>query len=265
MNTSTKANLPFTGASRTQIPAISNFLVAIWCVCLANACIAADVVATFNTPGGPAADLAGYGIGFELFGNGLYWWQGAGVCGELPNNSELGFKGTTSPYVSASRPVLSCDYQISGGTRDNLNFYFAANKRIYSKWLGASRNDPAQELATIYTPLDNQHDLGAVTLFNGRFYWTDYDNTGSNFTLYSINTDGSDAQLLGLGQGYKVIKMIGYTYHTTSFHYVDAMFLLTADGSLIRWNLNPPAPPIFAAACASRARLPGAPNRCASS
>jgi len=214
---------------------------------LARAGFAAEVVTTFNPPGGPAPDLATYGIGFELLGNGLYWWQGDGVCGELPNNSELGFKGSTSGAVAASRPVLSCDHQISGAGRDDLFFYFAADKRIYSKALTAAPTDPAQELTTAFTPLDSQHDLGAAMFWNGRFYWTDYQDLGSSFDIWSINPDGTGAQLVLSGSGYKVLKMVGYTYTASFLNFTDAIFFLTSDGQLIRLDVNPSAAPVVLA------------------
>ena len=43
---------------------------------------ATQTVATFGGPAGPASDFANYSTGFELFENGLYWWQGYSVGGE---------------------------------------------------------------------------------------------------------------------------------------------------------------------------------------
>src|SRR5450631_3925174 len=120
---------------------------------LAKNGLASDLIATFNPPGAPAPDLATYGIGFELFYNGLYWWQGDGVCDGLGNNNnELGYKGSASSSVNPFRPVMSCNLQISGAVRDDLYFYLAANKRIFRKPLGGSASSaliPPLELPTI--------------------------------------------------------------------------------------------------------------------
>src|SRR5881628_2852935 len=122
----------------------------------------AEMIATNGPPAGPAPDWANFSTGFELFGNGLYWWQGYGVCGELRNDSEIGFKGFASLATMPTRPVLTCTNVIEGAARDDLNFYFAANRRLYTKATWATPNDPAQEIPTQYTPPAAGWDLGAM-------------------------------------------------------------------------------------------------------
>src|SRR5437867_12345727 len=78
----------------------------------------AETIARTGPPAGPAPDSANFSTGFELFGTGLYWWQGYGVCGEgLPNKSEIGFKGFASASTLPSLPVLACTSVIEAAAR----------------------------------------------------------------------------------------------------------------------------------------------------
>lgn len=196
-----------------------------------------ETVAVFGPPAGPPLDSANFTTSFELFGNGLYWWQGYGVCGEVPNNSEISFKGFASSDTTAAHPVFACSNVIEGVTRDDLRFYFAANRRLYTKAAWGLTGDPAQEIPTQYTPPPAGWDLGAMMLWQGRIYWTDY--SGTSFRIRSVNPDGSDALHVRLGTGGKVLKILGYSYRVSNFAFKDAIFVLTADSRLTRCDMSP--------------------------
>ncbi len=84
--------------------------------------------------------------------------------------------------------------------------------------------------------------------WNGRLYWTD--NNADEFQVNSINPDGTDPQneltagYTGNPQitnGNHVRKLVGFTYDKTILQRVDALFILTDDGTLFRQDVHPRA------------------------
>src|SRR5712692_4343087 len=64
---------------------------------------ATEIIATAFPSGGSATD---YIIAYDLFGPGLFWWQGSGDCSlEFRSYSAIGIKGSTIPAAIPSEPV----------------------------------------------------------------------------------------------------------------------------------------------------------------
>ena len=204
-------------------------------------CQGADTIVSFMPPaaGVPAGDLSDYSVGFELYsGNEMYWWSGWGQGGEIPENCQIGFNQAV-PNAWVTVPVFNQTSHIAGVACDAEYFYFADNqsRRIYYKTLWASSNDPAYEISTPYTPPAGGYSFGAAMLWNGSFYWSDYN--GTYFDILAFNPNNSGSQYVRLGTGNKIVKMAGFTYNASTFSYTDAIFALTADGVLLRMDVNP--------------------------
>ena len=200
-----------------------------------------QTVVSFITPAAsaPAGNLADYGVGFELFPpDQMYWWSGWGVGGEIPENSQIGFNIAAQnafPFV----PILSENYLITGAAMDPEYVYFADNKsrQIYHSVLWGPTNAGVNAISTPFTPPASGYNFGAVMFWNGLFYWSDYN--GTSWDVYSFSPTNSSTQYVWLGSGNKLVKMVGFTYNTSPFTYTDAIFALTADGTLVRMDINP--------------------------
>lgn len=195
---------------------------------------AAETVASVSGPCGSAADQIN---SYDLFGQGLFWTEGRGVCGgefcSYPKLNVLGYLGGWP-----SRVVEDCTVHFSGVARDDLYLYYGSNGRIYRKAVRAGTADPASEMpAPPYTPTPDGWEMGPLALLNGVLYWTD--SNGSQFRVFSMNPDGTNPQFLMTGNGPKITKMVAYTYSVSLLNWVDALFLLNQTGGLLRCDVNP--------------------------
>lgn len=195
---------------------------------------AAQTVATVSGSCGSAADQINT---YDLFGQGLFWTEGRGVCsGEFCSHSKLNVFGYLGGWPS--RVVEDCTVHFSGVARDDLYLYYGSNGRIYRKAVSAGAADPATELpAPPYTPTPAGREMGPLALLNGVLYWTD--SNGSEFGVFSMNMDGTNPQLLMTGNGPKVTKMVAYTYSASFLNWVEALFMLNQTGTLLRYDVNP--------------------------
>ena len=151
-------------------------------------------------------------------------------------------------FVAPWRPVEDFTDHLTGAARDDLYVYFADNRTqlIYRKAINAAPADPATSLPNPFVPADPGFNLGAVMMWNGRFYWTDYNSDTAD--IYSINPDGTSSYYEGgFASSGKVVKLVGYTYRATALTFRDALFALTADRQLIRMDRNPSAPRVVLA------------------
>src|SRR5579859_3758682 len=225
-------HLPAAGATsptREKHPDISRKIPALIFLLFALAGVpwpsqAQQTIVSFTPPaaGAPAGNLATYGVGFELGPtNEMYWWSGYGLGGEIPENCQIGYN-YDGQNAYPSIPVLSQSMQVSGAARDSEYFYFADNDsgRIYRVPIWSPNNAPPTEIPTIYTPPASGYSLGAVMLFQGLFYWSDYN--GTYFDIMAYHPDGTGIDYVKFGSGNKIIKMVGYTYNTSTFTYADA-------------------------------------------
>lgn len=207
----------------------------------ASVCRAQDTIVSFTPPaaGAPAGNLSDYSVGFELYPNNeMYWWSGWGQGGEIPENCQIGYNYAI-PNAWATMPIFNQTSHIAGVARDSEYFYFADNqsRRIYHETLWGGPNNSPYEIPTPYTPPASGYSFGAAMMWNGLFYWSDYN--GTYFDIMAFNPDGSGSQYVRLGTGNKIVKMVGFTYNTSTFTYADSIFALTADGVLLRMDVNP--------------------------
>lgn len=201
------------------------------------------MVADSFDPGGNAIH------GFDLYDSGLFWASGGNTCGgEFYSYTRIGLIGyaTSPPPAPATHYVThDCLAMPSDVVRDDQYVYYADNHdgRLYKKAINAQVTDPPIEIPTPLTPLASGFQFGAMMMWNGRLYWTD--NNANEFRINSITPDGTGFQN-DLTAGYAsagnhVKKLVGFTYNKTLFSYVDALFILTDDGTLFRQDVNPRA------------------------
>jgi hypothetical protein len=184
---------------------------------------------------------------FDLYNAGLFWWSGGNACSppEFASFTRIGLLGyATSPPLPAHYVMQDCVARPAFVVRDDVFVYYTDNNtgRLYKKPVAAQPADPPIEIPTPSTPLTSGFQFGAMMFWNGRLYWTD--NSANLIRVHSINPDGTSprddlvAGVLGVNN---VKKIVGFSYHQSSFTYVDAMFILTAGGKLLRQDTNPPA------------------------
>src|SRR6185503_11217740 len=65
--------------------------------------------------------------GYDLFGSGLYWWQGGLGVDSLQNPNMIGVKGSTSPSTTPAKPFSASGTIIGGAARDFNFVYYAAS------------------------------------------------------------------------------------------------------------------------------------------
>ena len=185
--------------------------------------------------------------GFRLYNSGFFWASGGNTCGgEFASFTRIGLEGYAAyPPLPAHYVMVDCQAMPADVVRDGQYVYYADNKdgRLYKKSVAAQPSDPPIEIPTSYTPLGSGWQFGGMTLWNGRLYWTD-NNPSYGFRVNSINPDGTGFQndLTGgyLG-GNHVSKLVGFTYEPSFLTFVDALFILTDDGTLFRQDINPRA------------------------
>jgi len=210
-------------------------------------CRAQQTIVTFISPteGGPAPDSADYSVGFELDPtNTVWWWTGFSQGGEIPFDCEFGnsYAGTSSV---PNMLVEDQNYLITGTAHDTYYFnnYFFADDRsgqLYYGELWGGTNYAPVEVSTPYTPPPSGYHMGTMMNWNNNIYWSDYN--GTYFDIMSFVADSfTETQYVRGGTGNKIIKMVGFTYNTSTFTYADAIFALTADGQLLRMDINPQA------------------------
>ncbi len=187
-----------------------------------------------------------YVHGFDLYDSGLFWASGGNTCGgEFASYTRIGLLGyATFPPLPAHYVMRDCVPIPADVVRDDAYVYYADNNtgRLYKKAVNAQTTDAPMEIPTPYTPLNSGFQFGAMMMWNGRLYWTD--NNANQFQVNSINPDGTGANndlTAGYGGGNHVKKLVGFTYEPSLFTFVDALFILTDDGTLFRQDVNPRA------------------------
>jgi hypothetical protein len=179
---------------------------------------------------------------FELFNNGLYWTEGSADCSvEFKSFTKIGNLGVLG---ATPLEVLSdCTVVMPGITRDDSWFFYSNAGRLWRKAANSSPSDAPQEIpAPPFTPLGAGMEMGAMMNWNGRIYWSD--TTSGFFDIMSVNADTTGSRYELLGTGNKIVKLMGYTYTSSSGFLgspVDAFFILTAAGVLMRYDVNPRA------------------------
>ena len=202
-------------------------LLASCCLFVASPAGAADqvIVNAFGSPGSQT-DFINL---FELFNNGLYWTEGSADCSvEFKSFTKIGNLGVLG---ATPLEVLSdCTVVMPGITRDDSWFFYSNAGRLWRKAANSTPSDAPQEIpAPPFTPLGAGMEMGAMMNWNGRIYWSD--TTSGFFDIMSMNADTTGIRYELLGTGNKIVKLVGYTYTSSSGFLgspVDAFFILTA-------------------------------------
>jgi hypothetical protein len=177
---------------------------------------------------------------FELYNNGLYWTEGYGDCSvEFHSNSKIGVDGVIG---GTPHPLISdCAVNFPGITRNDSYAFYTFNGRLWRRAINSIPTDPYEEIsAPPYTPLSGKYEMGAMTTYNGRVYWSDSD--GNYFDIVSMKEDATDFRYELLGNGSKIRKLqVAYYWSGTGLFGSTtlAFFILNEGGELLRFDLDP--------------------------
>jgi hypothetical protein len=228
-------------------------------ICLALRAAVLVGVAAMNAPAqvqqivleqsdGTVNDINGFELSHTPFNTSLFWWSGKSSCGpEFRSDARIGSLGTvTYPPKTPNYTLDDCVIAPACVVQDGAYYYYTDNNtgRLYKKALNAKTTDRSTEIPTPWTPLQSPWQFGAMTLYNGRLYWTTY-LAGDQFEVYSINPDGTSPSwdvfpgYGNVGVNCHVKKLMGFT-RTPLLSPVDGLYMLTDDGNLFEVDINPP-------------------------
>jgi len=174
--------------------------------------------------------------GFELYGNGLLWWDAPGVCsGEFPHSATVRVRGVTTAStrnVAKSCEILQDEY--SNVVRDGSYVYFFSEGQLHRKAVNAAESAPATPMSTPpHTPSLPAPELGAyLVLAEGQLYWPRYYEASGITAIMRIPADGSGTAEHITGSRGHVRKMM-WTGHGGG-----ALVWLTDDGKLYRRKID---------------------------
>lgn len=179
--------------------------------------------------------------GFELYGNGIFWWDEHGVCGtEFPNDATVRVRGV----INGGTHNVERSCEISQGNynnvvRDDSYAYFFSNRQLMRKAVNAAEADPEQVLVTTnFNPTLRVNQLSSVLeLADGVLYWARYTNGVSDF--YHMKSDGSEAPhyFLTVVGGAEVKKMKLFRFDDGD-GLIDGLAILFGNGKLYRYKFN---------------------------
>lgn len=219
----------------------SRIVLVVWAFCLSAFKLFAASEQVVVTSFGSTGSASDYINSFELFQNGLYWTEGRGDCSvEFRSETKFGILGVIGG--SPRRILSTCQIQFGGQTRDDTYAFYTHDGRLWRKSVNSVPTDPESEiLAPPYTPIPAKYEMGAMTLWNGRVYWSD--SNGSFFDILSVKEDGTDARYELLGSDSKIVKMQIVSYNPTVLFDppIVGLFLLTSSGKLLKYDLDPKA------------------------
>src|SRR5262249_6319753 len=199
-----------------------------------------QVVATAAVP--TTLDAGGEAIaGFELFRNGSYWWGGQGDCGQAQARSFIRLRGVSG---GAARTLAEdCAARFMFVTRDDVYAYYVNSGRIERRATGTF---PAGGSLPFGTGPDPGNQLGPITVVDNLLYWSEWD--GTNFQIFRVPADNSGPPEPVLGARSRPITRLVF-HRVPALHvfdparpetpfYYDALFLLTDDGRLLKYDFN---------------------------
>jgi K319L-like, PKD domain len=232
---------------RCQVKTIARglaLLAAGWMLLNPRDCAAESEVVVTALPGGPALQyIKGFELAPSLYSSAppaLVFWQGNGDCSvEFHSDSILGYMGQDQPGFIPNKPIDDCSIAIAGAAGDQYSWlYFAASSSstggVYRTISWKSSDDPPIPLQVF--PLSQGLDVGALTLYNGKIYWSVHNST--YFSVRSMDPNGSNVSFVLVHPGGRLIKIAGFSYPVGSFQNVDVLFMLTATGDLIRFDFG---------------------------
>ncbi len=192
---------------------------------------------------------------FELYKNGIYWWQRmweettpTRVVTIHPGTIRLrGTMGGSQKSVMRSDQILT---PISNSTENHGNVahdgqyvYFFSQGLLHRKSLNLAEGTSSQPMPGNIS-LATGENSAYIELSGGQLYWANH--TVNPITLqmtnyvYSMPTNGNQSSLLFSSPGSgRIAKIQRATYRQADGTDVEALFLLTADGRLLKIPLNP--------------------------
>ena len=107
---------------------------------------------------------------------------------EFRSESRIGILGVIGG--APNRILNDCTFHLTGVTRTDTHAFYTHSGRLWRRPIDATPGAIQQEVsASPFTPLDGNLQMGAMTTWDGRVYWTDSD--GGHFDILSVKEDGT--------------------------------------------------------------------------
>ena len=183
--------------------------------------------------------------GFELYGNGIFWWDALGMCsGEFRNSATVRVRGVTT--ASTRKVAKSCDIlqsENSSVVRDGSYVYYTSGQELHRKAVNAAESGSGQLVSTApYSPTLLSGETGAYLLMaEGYLYWERYNPRFSIGYIIRIPADGSAGPEYVATTNNRVRKMMW------DGHGGGALVWLNENGTLYRQFLDQKNPVRLAA------------------
>jgi len=174
--------------------------------------------------------------GFELYGNGLLWWDGPGGCsGEFPHDSTIRLRGVetgTTKNVARACDVLNGEeYSV---VRDTTYVYYTGNGQLMRKAVSTVESIPGTIVPTPGYPqaLPGDEKSAALLLAQGHLYWPRYYELNDASAIVRMPTNGSTGPVYVSGSAGRVHKMMWKP------HDGGVLVWLTTQGNLWRHKFS---------------------------
>jgi len=175
---------------------------------------------------------------FELYQNGLFWWDGGGVCdGEFPHDTTIRVRNTLA--ASTKQLVRDCEASkriADNPVRDDLYVYFFQEGQLSRKALNATEADAAQPLANA-PALPTGQTGSNLALAEGNLYWT-VAGSGATVNIVRMPVDGSQAPTTVISSVRPILKLAWRRYSDSNNQSQVALVWITDDSRLFRYRIG---------------------------
>src|SRR5688572_9039094 len=180
--------------------------------------------------------------GFELYRNGVFWWDAPGLCsGEFPNEATIRERGA-SVFSATKNVARSCNIlqsQIANNVvRNDVVAYFFGNNQLQYKVVGVAENVPPLSL-TAAPPLPSGQ-LGAYLEYhNDILYWSRFRAVDQMVFIWRMMPSEESPDFVGsINGGAEIKKMKYFTYTDANENTIEALAVLLDNGRLYRFRLD---------------------------
>ncbi len=205
-------------------------------LCLVVAAWAATRPIAAATPQPVVTDSLGI-TAFDLYGDGLIWWDGRGRCaGEFPHEATIRVNPTvTGGTCNVARDCAIMEGDYNRVVRDDAYVYYFSGRQLQRKALNAPQTEPGQPLSTgTMTPtLLTDQPTALLELANGWLYWPR--RTSTYNYIYRMPTDASvePDYMFRITDTNDVVKLQRFLMEDGA-DTQEAMMVLFSDGRLFR-------------------------------
>ncbi|MEZ4861325.1 MAG: hypothetical protein R3C14_08465 [Caldilineaceae bacterium] len=187
--------------------------------------------------------------GFELYTNGLIWWNGNAACGESFQAGAV----HVQPLLTANfvLPLVNDCHALQGGranaVRDEAYIYFFVQGQLVRKPLIADETTPAETIASA-PALPAGQASAALLLAEGNLYWGRYNSTTQQSSLQQMANSGNSAPTTLTTVNGAIVRMRKTSYIDSNNQAVQTLVILLDNGGLWRYRLNHAGAPQLLAA-----------------